>query len=102
MPQPETKVQEDVIVSSEDKLENIKVSSEKLATRTFGQKEPILIKWPYCKKQEETKTKREVSSAQWMICCVLTFVGWPLPCLPWMVPQCYNTKHRCSQCNKYN
>ena len=101
MPQLEIKIQEDAIASKEEITEKCDVSPVKLAIRAFGQKTPILIKCPYCKKQEKTRTKWEVSSAQWMMCCILTFVGWPLPCLPCMVPQCYNTKHKCSQCNKY-
>ena len=77
------------------------VSPQQLSLKVFGKRDSVLIKCPYWKDQGETLTKKEISSAQWMIWLTLTIVWFPFPCVPCLIPACYNVKHVWSKCNKY-
>uniref|UniRef100_A0A7S2TJN4 LITAF domain-containing protein n=1 Tax=Lotharella oceanica TaxID=641309 RepID=A0A7S2TJN4_9EUKA len=42
--------------------------------------------------------EKETSILQWGCCCLLVFVFWPCACVPFCIPDCYDTAVKCRSC----
>ena len=63
-------------------------------------REPMNITCPFCSNQVTTVTKSECSCKQWLVCCVLCWVFWPVACVPFCIGDCYNISHLCPSCGQ--
>jgi len=60
----------------------------------------IPLNCPYCKAGTRTITRDEIDCCTITVFIVLLLVFWPVCWLPFVLPDCKNTKHNCANCGR--